>query len=239
MQHVQPFIARHRTRRRAQYLKIVQHVGFNTGKAGFCRRRIVCFDTECDVLVLDKPVVALTKLIFQHIRILGTDRVESVVLRGNIDSFLCLFPLCPLIDERKLHRNGSVEVVEKIAPVFKNGGLVVCLCKLIVNIFKGNGFTVFLFRYLAYPVRVHGKVGDCLLRGVGFPVAPCLPDNLGNLLFLGAGELAGRVSPGVSFSRCLFCRFLLQSLIPPFPIFSAVLRRRINSVSDRVALWGQ
>jgi len=58
MQHVQPFIARHRTRRRAQYLKIVQHVGFNTGKAGFCRRRIVCFDTECDVLVLDKPVVA-------------------------------------------------------------------------------------------------------------------------------------------------------------------------------------
>ena len=55
----------------------------------------------------------------------------------------------------------------------------------------------------------------------------------------GAGELAGRVSPGVSFSRCLFCRFLLQSLIPPFPIFSAVPIRRINSVSDRVALWGQ
>ena len=111
MQHVQPFIARHRTRRRAQYLKIVKHVGFNTGKPRLCRCRIVCFDTECDVLVLDKPVVAFGKLIFQHIRILGADRVESVVLRRDIDSFLCLFPLRPLIDERKLHRNGSVKVV--------------------------------------------------------------------------------------------------------------------------------
>ena len=34
---------------------------------------------------------------------------------------------------------GSVKVVEEIAPVLKNGGLVVRLCKLIVNIFKGDG----------------------------------------------------------------------------------------------------
>ena len=33
----------------------------------------------------------------------------------------------------------SVKVVEEVAPVLKNGGLVVCLCKLIVNIFKGDG----------------------------------------------------------------------------------------------------
>lgn len=45
----------------------------------------------------------------------------------------------PTDKDRELHRNGSVKVVEEVAPVFKNGGLVVCLCKLIVNIFKGYG----------------------------------------------------------------------------------------------------
>ena len=61
------------------------------------------------------------KLIFKHIRVLPADRVKSVVLRRNFDSRLCLFLSCALIDERELHRNGSVKVVEKIAPVFKNG----------------------------------------------------------------------------------------------------------------------
>lgn len=82
--------------------------------------------------MLFKPVVALCKLVFEHIRVFGADRVKSVVLRGNVDSFLRFFLLCPLIDERELHRHGSVKVIEEVAPVFKNGGLVVCLCKLIV-----------------------------------------------------------------------------------------------------------
>ena len=41
-------------------------------------------------------------------------------------------------DERKLHAHARVKVVEEIAPVFKNGGLIVCLCKLIVNVLKSN-----------------------------------------------------------------------------------------------------
>ena len=90
--------------------------------------------------MLHKPVVAFRKLIFQHIPVLGTDRVESVVLCRDIDSFLRFAALRPLIDKRKLHRHGSVKVVEKIAPVFKDSGLVVRLCKLIVYIFKGDGF---------------------------------------------------------------------------------------------------
>ena len=96
------------------------------------------FNGKGNVFVLHKPVVAFTKLIFQHIRILGADRVKSVLLCRDSDSFFCLFPLRPLIDERKLHAHARVKVVEEIAPVFKNGGLIVCLCKLIVNVLKGN-----------------------------------------------------------------------------------------------------
>ena len=147
--------------------------------------------------MLFKPVVALCKLIFQHIRVFGADRVESVVLRGNVNRFLCFFLLCPLIDERELHRHGSVKVIEEIAPVFKNGGLVVCLCKLIVNVVVLHAFTVFLCRYPADTVRVHLQIGDSLLRGVRLAVALCLLDKGGDLFLFGAGQLA--------FSLCGAC----------------------------------
>ena len=52
------------------------------------------------------------------------------------DCFFCLFPLCPLIDERKLHAHARVKVIEEIAPVFKNGGLIVSLCKLIIDVLE-------------------------------------------------------------------------------------------------------
>ena len=81
----------------------------------------------------------LCKLVFQHIPVFCADRIESVLLCRDIDRLFRFAALRPLIDERELHRNGSVKVVEEVAPVLKNGGLVVCLCKLIVNIFKGDG----------------------------------------------------------------------------------------------------
>ena len=41
-------------------------------------------------------------------------------------------------------------------------------------------------------IRDSLDIGDCLLRGVGFPVALCLSDDFRNLLFLGAGEMCIR-----------------------------------------------
>lgn len=81
------------------------------------------------------------------------------------------------------------------------------------------------------------RMADCLLRGVRFPVALCLSDDFRNLLFLGAGELAGRVRLCASRRAVSSC-FLLQSLIPPFQVFSAVLRRNKSCLSCMVVLWG-
>ena len=139
MQHFKAFIACHGAGRHAQELKVVEYVRFDTGKAGFRRAQTVGFNGKGDIFCFDKPVVAFCKLVFEHIPVFAADRVESVVLCRDMDRFLRFAPLRPLIDERELHRNGSVKVVEEVAPVFKNGGLVVCLCKLIVNIFKGDG----------------------------------------------------------------------------------------------------
>ena len=46
------------------------------------------YKRQGNVFCFHKPVVALCKLVFQHIRVLAADRVESVVLCGDIDSFL-------------------------------------------------------------------------------------------------------------------------------------------------------
>jgi len=139
MQHFKAFIACHGVGRHAQELEVVQYVRFDTGKAGFRRAQTVGFNGKGDIFCFDKPVVALCKLVFQHIPVFCADRIESVLLCRDIDRLFRFAALRPLIDERELHRNGSVKVVEEVAPVLKNGGLVVCLCKLIVNIFKGDG----------------------------------------------------------------------------------------------------
>ena len=64
------------------------------------------------------------------------DAAFDIAYDSISDSFFCLFPLRPLIDERKLHAHARVKVVEEIAPVFKNGGLIVCLCKLIIDVLE-------------------------------------------------------------------------------------------------------
>ena len=200
MQGFKAFVARHGAGGYAKHLKIVKYVGFDTGKPRLCRVQIVGFNGKGDVFRFHKAVVALCKLIFQHIRVLGANGVESVVLRRNCDCFFRVAAPRSSVDERELHRNGSVKVIEEVAPIFKNGGLVVCLCKLIIYVVVGNAFAVFLIRNLADTVRVHLQVGYGLLRGVRFSVALCLLDKGGDFLFLGAGELAP-ISGG--FCLCL------------------------------------
>ena len=202
MQHFKAFIACHGAGRHAQELKVVEYVRFDTGKAGFRRAQTVGFNGKGDIFCFDKPVVALCKLVFQHIPVFCADRIESVLLCRDIDRFFRFAPLRPLIDERELHRNGSVKVVEEVAPVLKNGGLVVRLCKLVVYILKDNALAVFPFRHPAYPVRVQVDVGDRLLGGVRLSVPLCLSDNGGDLLLFLAGQFPLRFSLSGVFSRC-------------------------------------
>ncbi|CCL63097.1 conserved hypothetical protein [Clostridioides difficile E9] len=80
-------------RRYPKHLEVVEYVRFNTGKARPCCRRIVRFNGKRDVLVLYKPVVPFGKLRFQHIGILGADRIKIVILGRDMDCPRCLFLL--------------------------------------------------------------------------------------------------------------------------------------------------
>ena len=88
----------------AKHLEVIEYVGFNAGKAGPCRRRVVGFHGKRDVLVLHKPVVPFGRAALSaYPRILGADRIESVVLR-RVCQWLARAAcslLRALIDERK------------------------------------------------------------------------------------------------------------------------------------------
>ena len=76
MQHFKPLLPVQYPRRRADHLKMVEGVRF---------------DTKGEKLGLDKPVVAAFKLRLQHFGVLGSDTVKVIILRGNRDTALKIF----------------------------------------------------------------------------------------------------------------------------------------------------
>ena len=82
----------------------------------------------------------------------------------------CLFELAnarSLVDEGELNENGAVEVVEEVAPILEDGGLVLVLGKLVVDVVKTDSFGVETGVYLTDAVLTHFDIGDRLLRRLG------------------------------------------------------------------------
>ena len=70
-----------------------------------------------------------------------------------------------LIDERQLEVDGTVKIVEKIAPAFKDAGFVFILCQLVIDIIETDSFRKPAVLAVADTVTVHCFVRDTALRG--------------------------------------------------------------------------
>ena len=140
----QPFIAVHGMGAYSKYLKIVQHIRFNAVKPCLCRAHIFRFHAECYEFQFHKTVVSFGKLIGKHCLILISYGIKVVVLHRNLDCGLC-FSAASLIDKGKLYIHGRIKVVQKVAPVFKDGGFLIRTCKLIIDVGKINALAVSVF----------------------------------------------------------------------------------------------
>lgn len=129
------------------------------------------------LLRLDKTVVALGKLGLQHIRVLGTELIETVALQGDGDALRIGVTCGRRVDKRELEADGAVEVVEEIAPAVKDRGLVLVLIELVVDVLKLYGLGVEALRHAADPVRVryslsldrdYNTVAECTLTNRGY-----------------------------------------------------------------------
>ena len=217
MKHFQPFVAGQRLGFHAESFEVVEDVGFNAFELRLCRAEGVCLNAEGDVLLLDQSVVSLGELALQHTGILGADVVEGVLLCRNVDALAELIETCLLIDEGELDEDRAVEVVQKVAPVLKDGSFVLVLRKLVVDVLKGDGLRVEAAVHLANTVAAHLHIGDGLLGGLAdflcLPVLFLLHDD--PLLFLSGKGIAVNDAVFDGHLRLCLCCAVVQAAIPP------------------------
>ena len=79
------------------------------------------------ILGLNQAVVAAGKLVLQHTGVLGADAVKFVSAGRDRNAPCKGFLRSREVHKGKLELHGAVKVVQKIAPRFKDGGLVLIL----------------------------------------------------------------------------------------------------------------
>ena len=217
MKHFQPFVAGQRLGSHTEGFEVVENVGFNAFELRLCGAEGVCLNAEGDVLLLDQSVVALGELALQHSGILGPNVVEGVLLCRNVDALTELIETCLLVDEGELDENRAVEVVQKVAPVLKDGSFVLVLRKLVVDVLKGDGLRVEAAVYLADTVAAHLHIGNGLLGGLAdflcLPVLFLLHDD--PLLLLSGKGIAVNDAVFDRHLRLCLCCAVVQAAIPP------------------------
>ena len=217
MKHFQSFVAGQRLRPHTEGFEVVENVGFYAFELRLCRAEGVRLNAEGDVLLLDQSVVALGELALQHTGILGADVVEIVLLRRKVDALTKLIEACLLIDEGELDEDRAVKVVQKVAPVLKDCGLIIVLRKLVVDVLKGDGLRVEAAVHLADTVAAHLHIGNGLLGGLAdflcLPVLFLLHDD--PLLFLSGKGIAINDAVLDRHLRLCLCCAVVQAAIPP------------------------
>ena len=211
--------------------EVPQQVGFDPAQPCAGHFQVVGLDGERQELALLQAVVAFHKLVLQDAGVLGPDVVEVVPLRLDLKALGVLLGVDLPVDKGKLDVDGSVQIVVKVAQVFKDGGFRVRLCKLVADVHKLNALGKCVGRHPAHAVLIHGLIGDAFLRRMGPAVALILSDDGLNFFLFGAGELY----------RCLCLRLVSlrfgQWHLPPFPFDAAGSGQNKRCWSGRDAPW--
>ena len=80
------------------------------------------------------------------------------MLRLDLDYLVVLAHIALVVDERQLKADTGIEVVEEVAPAFKDGVLILVLCQLVVNVVESDGFGIQMFLHPADTVAPHFQI---------------------------------------------------------------------------------
>ena len=87
------------------------------------------------------------------------------MLRLDLDYLVVLAHIALVVDERQLKADTGIEVVQEVAPAFKDGVLVLVLRQLIVNVVEADSFGVQMFLHPADTVAPHFQIWNGTLHG--------------------------------------------------------------------------
>ena len=147
----------------AQDLEVVQNIRLDAlqFRPGHCQ--VVRFNGKCDILRFKQTIVSFCQLVMQHLRVFHAHIIEGVVLWFDLDDLLILLHAALLVDEGQLKLDAAVKVIEKVAPVFKDGAFIVILGQLVVDVIKADGLGVDMVGYPADTILAHFLIGNGIL----------------------------------------------------------------------------
>ena len=127
----------------------------------------------------------------QHFRVLGPDAVKFIALGRDVDAVRIAVPAGGQVEEGKLKADGAVEVVEEVAPALKDGGFILILRKLVVNVLVLDRLGVKGIGDTADAVREDPLIRDAVLRRKLLFIGLVRPGDGGlDLPSLGAGQFS-------------------------------------------------
>ena len=86
------------------------------------------------------------------------------MLRFDLNDLVVLAHIALVVDERQLKADTGIEIVEEIAPAFKDGVLILVLCQLVVNVVESDGFGIQMFLHPADTVAPHFQIWNGTLH---------------------------------------------------------------------------
>ncbi len=162
--------------------------------------------------------------------------IKAVVPVRIQNALLKVFRVRGQIQERELQMNPAVKVIEKITPAFKDGGLVVILRQLVIDVLKLDGFCVIAVGDTADAVRPHPLIWNgfllCSLRNT--VVFSCPFHNSFNFSLLLPIQICRHFDVS-----CLWLLFEKQFVQPPFPVCTDASKRHNSCPSDKGEPWDE
>ena len=122
-----------------QPMKIIQQVILDVVEPGLDLRHAFTLHTEGDELGLGQTIIALGKLLAQHLRILRTHIIETVFLERNADALFKLGAVGCHVHKGQFKFDGAVEKVEEGTPFLENRRLILLLGELIIDVLILDG----------------------------------------------------------------------------------------------------
>ena len=159
----------------AQPMEVVHQVVLDVVKPGLDLRHAFTLHSKGDELGLSQTIIALGKLLAQHLGILRTNIIETVLLVRDTDALFKLGAVGRHVHKGQLKFDGAVEEVQKTAPFLENGGPVLLLGELIIDVLILDGAGVVVGLHPAGAILEHSLHGDGLLGGPGHSRLCVLP----------------------------------------------------------------
>ena len=150
-----------------QPVEVVQQVILDVVEPGLDLRHALALHPKGDEFGLGQTIIALGKLLAQHLAVLRTNIIETVLLERNADALFKLGAVRCHVHKGQFKFDAGIEEVQKTAPFLENRRLILLLGELVIDVLILDGAGVVVGLHPAGAILKHPLHGDRLLGSPG------------------------------------------------------------------------